>query len=94
MECRRNKIAPLHDALRWSFSDGRIFMTDGLEPAVRAKIRDAVLTFAHFSTDDPYGEHDFGSIEVDGVRAFFEIDYHDQNDPAGHYSSGSKKIGT
>jgi Protein of unknown function (DUF3768) len=29
--------------------------------------------------NDPYGEHDFGSIEFEGARYFWKISYYDQN---------------
>ena len=34
--------------------------------------------FDAFTPDnDPYGEHDFGSFELDGVLLFWKIDYYD-----------------
>ena len=27
--------------------------------------------------NDPYSEHDFGAVEMDGERYFFKIDYYD-----------------
>ena len=39
---------------------------------------DVALTKVTFDSDnDPYGEHDFGAVEVKGRRVFFEIDYYD-----------------
>lgn len=39
-----------------------------------------VRSFSEFSEDnDPYGEHDFGSFELDGNKLFWKIDYYDQN---------------
>ena len=36
--------------------------------------------YADFTPDnDPYGEHDFGSLTVARHKAFFKIDYYDQN---------------
>lgn len=29
--------------------------------------------------DDPYGEHDFAALEVEGRRLFFKIDYYDRD---------------
>lgn len=38
----------------------------------------AVREFNAFRPDnDPYGEHDFGSIDVDGHHLFWKIDYYD-----------------
>src|SRR5215831_3624194 len=51
----------------------------------------AVREFSDFTEDnDPHGEHDFGSFDLDGIQLFWKIDYYDQNldmrspDPADH----------
>ena len=39
---------------------------------------DVALTKVTFDSDnDPYGEHDFGAVEVKGRRVFFKIDFYD-----------------
>ena len=39
---------------------------------------DEVRTFDAFTADnDPHGEHDFGSFEVDGRKIFWKLDYYD-----------------
>lgn len=36
--------------------------------------------FTEFNEDnDPYGEHDFGSFTVSGVKIFWKIDYYDED---------------
>jgi hypothetical protein len=41
---------------------------------------EAVANFDRFDEDnDPYGEHDFGALEIEGERLFFKIDYYDQS---------------
>ena len=48
----------------------------GLEFATRAL--DAVRNFRDFTADnDPCGEHDFGSFELDCVKLFWKIDCYD-----------------
>jgi len=43
---------------------------------VRRSLRARV--FDEFSqANDPYEEHDFGALDVDGHRVFFKIDYYD-----------------
>ncbi len=38
----------------------------------------AVRAFNHFTSDnDPYGEHDFGSLSLAGQTLFWKIDYYD-----------------
>ena len=37
----------------------------------------AVQSFSNFTKDnDPHGEHDFGSFEIEGETYFFKIDYY------------------
>jgi uncharacterized protein DUF3768 len=39
----------------------------------------AVRRFSDFTEDnDPYGEHDFGSFDLDAVKLFWKIDYYDR----------------
>jgi hypothetical protein len=39
-----------------------------------------VINFNLFNEDnDPYGEHDFGQVELDDVRYFWKISYYDKN---------------
>ena len=39
----------------------------------------AVRQFSNFTGDnDPHGEHDFGSFELDGTELFWKIDYYDR----------------
>ena len=38
----------------------------------------AVQSFSNFTKDnDPHGEHDFGSFEIEGETYFWKIDYYD-----------------
>ena len=77
-----NKIAILNDAFRTTFLGGRVVVT----PSVRAlpldknaALLEAVRSFNKFDRDnDPRGEHDFGSIELDGDTYFFKVDYYDK----------------
>ncbi|SRR6266540_1770543 len=40
---------------------------------------DEIRRFKEFTEDnDPYGEHDFGSLEWYGQKVFWKIDYYDQ----------------
>jgi hypothetical protein len=75
------RLRELNDALRQSFSGGRIVITSGvaaLSEDMRTAVLAAVQAFDRFDADnDPYGEHDFGAVEV-GVRVFWKIDYFDR----------------
>ncbi len=45
-----------------------------------AQVLIAVATFDAFNADnDPYGEHDFGAVQVHGHTVFFKIDTYDRN---------------
>ena len=76
-------IRQLNDQLRKSLSGGVLVMTAGvraLDEARQLEVLDAVGAFHGFNADnDPYGEHDFGALEIDGERLFWKIDYYDRN---------------
>lgn len=75
------KIAKLNDAarrnvLRYMTSAGVI----SLEPSIVGDIYTAVYNYKRFTEDnDPYGEHDFGSLEIHGQKIFWKIDYYDED---------------
>jgi hypothetical protein len=75
------QVRTLNDAFRRSLSGGRVMMTAGiaaLPDAAQTAVLDEVRKFDTFTADnDPHGEHDFGSFEVDGRKIFWKIDYYD-----------------
>ena len=81
-DCRDPKttaaIRDLNDRFRTTLSGGRVLMTSGvaaLDVETTARVLTAVRTFQAFTEDnDPWGEHDFGAIDVDGNKVFFKID--------------------
>lgn len=74
-------IRELNDAFRSTLSGGTLVLTDGivgLGDETQAKIIVAVQRFAAFDeANDPWGEHDFGAVDVEGERVFFKLDYYD-----------------
>jgi hypothetical protein len=74
-------IRRLNDRLREQGEGGRVVVTAGIAalPASHiARIRSAVAGFDAFDeAEDPYGEHDFGAVTVDGESIFWKIDYYD-----------------
>lgn len=76
-----DRIRELNDAFRRSFTGGRVTMTAGvaaLAPEELAGLLDRVRTFDRFDAgNDPHREHDFGAVELAGVRYFWKIDYFD-----------------
>ncbi|GGZ93476.1 DUF3768 domain-containing protein [Novosphingobium arvoryzae] len=73
------RIAELNDAARTSFIGCRVVITKGIAAmddldGLYAKVR----AFNDFNErNDPYGEHDFGSVEHEGQTVFFKFDYYD-----------------
>ena len=74
-------ISRLNDLLRTQGIGGRVVATPfivNLSQNTRASILEAIRTFDEFTEDnDPYGEHDFGSVNVEGDKFFLKIDYYD-----------------
>ena len=58
-------------------------MTQGVNALGDIGISDLVKKVQNFplskftSENDPYGEHDFGSINYEGTKYFWKIDYYD-----------------
>jgi hypothetical protein len=77
---KSGRIRELNDSLRRTFTGGKVVMTDGLAALAEADLAQLltrVRSFDQFTSDnDPYGEHDFGSIELEGVTYFFKHDYY------------------
>ena len=94
-------IRILNDAFRTdllaigpALAGNKLFITRGVADHGNNFISQAVQAVREFSdfteANDPHGEHDFGSFELDGIKLFWKIDYYDQNldmgspDPADH----------
>lgn len=76
---RAKKIAALNDALRKA-PRTEATITRGIYdlPDLHGLLL-AVREFDSFTEDnDPYGEHDFGSLDWHGEKVFWKIDYYDQ----------------
>ncbi|KRQ01280.1 hypothetical protein AOQ73_18165 [Bradyrhizobium pachyrhizi] len=76
------KIRSLNDGFRRNLIiGGTVLLTPGvtgLEPDRMAELLDAVRKFDNFTRDnDPYGERDFGAVDLNAVRYFWKIDYYD-----------------
>ncbi|MDR3470361.1 MAG: DUF3768 domain-containing protein [Devosia sp.] len=77
-----SRIRDLNDALRRNRgATGRLVCTAGVGaegPAFVAAAVNAVALFDAFDADnDLHGEHDFGTVEVEGKKLFFKVDYFD-----------------
>ncbi|MDE2171745.1 MAG: DUF3768 domain-containing protein [Sphingomonadales bacterium] len=76
-------IRDLNDRLRQHGEGGRIMLTRAVaaQPPDRiSAILAAVQRFDAFtSANDPWGEHDFGQVQIEGKRYFWKIDAYDLN---------------
>ncbi len=82
-EAQRMKIIrTLNDQLRCEGKGGQLFITRGicdLKAGIAPLILRAVAEFDDFTQgNDPYREHDFGSLTFDGHKVFWKIDYYDK----------------
>lgn len=81
MNIQRERIRLLNRELLKDFSKGRVMITRGIDElgkGVVIEIVKAIASYDDFSeSSDPHGENDFGSLEYDGHRVFFKIDYLD-----------------
>jgi len=76
------RVQELNDAFRMrGVGGGSLMVTSGIGEQGQdfvVKAIEAVRTFSDFTADsDPYGEHDFGSVEIDGQKIFWKIDTYD-----------------
>ena len=78
---RTATIRSLNDQFRKTLIGGAVVITAGiaaLNEATRQRIFAAVQAFDAFDeANDPWHEHDFGALEVDGERVFFKVAYYD-----------------
>ena len=62
---------------------GKLFVTKGvchLPTETLKAVFNAIQNFEDFTEDnDPYAQHDFGSVEHDSARYFWKIDYYDKS---------------
>ena len=80
------KVKKLNDHFRQTGEGGRLMMTSGLTSldgrlvsSIVNHVRNFHLMHGFNKGNDPYGEHDFGSFEVSGVKVFWKIDYYDKD---------------
>lgn len=75
------RVAHLNDVLRTTFLTGTVVITEGvraLSDADQSAIREGVERFDTFDEDnDPYNEHDFGALTLNGHKVFWKIDCYD-----------------
>jgi hypothetical protein len=81
------EIRRLNDEFRRTLRGGRIFVTSGVSTFSEGRVDTLIWRVSEFSafdeSNDPYGEHDFGSFEDAGEKFFWKIDYFDTAMSAG-----------
>jgi Protein of unknown function (DUF3768) len=79
MDLSTQRIRALNDQLRRSLPNSHAVITTGVAAQALARIVKTVAVYDNFChANDPYEEHDFGALEVDGNAIFFKIDYYDK----------------
>lgn len=74
-----DKVKELNDTARQTFAGCRVMITRGVAAldCVDAVLV-AVRSYSTFDeSNDPYGEHDFGSFTFAGQQLFWKFDYYD-----------------
>lgn len=76
------RIQELNDAFRRTMLGGRFILTVGIRSLGSDKVSQIVRSVQAYNTftpdNDPYGEHDFGALDLDGQKIFWKIDYYDR----------------
>lgn len=80
---RTTQIRRLNDRFRRTGLGGKVLVTHGINDQGReflAKcVRQMQLYDAFDESNDPYNEHDFGQMNIDGQKVFWKIDYYDHS---------------
>nr|DAS71275.1 MAG TPA: Protein of unknown function (DUF3768) [Caudoviricetes sp.] len=80
---KTERIRQLNDNFRrYGIGNGEIYISSGvaaLSDEDIFRLQQEVRNYEDFSKDnDPYREHDFGSIDFKKEKYFFKIDYYDK----------------
>jgi hypothetical protein len=81
MDDKRLRIRELNDAFRKSFIGGKVMLTQGVQELAEGELKallESIQSADSFNAEnDPYKEHDFGSVDQAGERYYWKIDYYD-----------------
>lgn len=87
LQSSAKKIAELNDEFRRRGIGGSRYVTAGIQaegPEFLIRVNAEVAAFNSFTADnDPYGQHDFGSLMIEGKKVFWKIDYYDRDQKYG-----------
>jgi len=80
-EVDAGKIAALNDHARRTFTGCRVVITRGVAALGDSSVHEILALVRSYDTftasNDPYGEHDFGSFHWGEAQVFWKIDYFD-----------------
>jgi hypothetical protein len=75
------QIRALNDQLRTTRTGGRVMMTNGIQALGQETVPTilrAIAAFDAFTPDnDPHQEHDCATLDVEGTKVLWKIDYYD-----------------
>ncbi|RWQ58824.1 DUF3768 domain-containing protein [Mesorhizobium sp.] len=95
-QSRDHQIAILNDAFRSTFLCGSIFVTVGVHSLGHVFVAEALVAVREFDSfedaNDPYDEHDFGSLVVLEQKLFWKIDYYDPSMTHGSEDPANEEI--
>ena len=90
------RIRELNDSFRMGRGEGQIVVTPGI--AARNDVWEIVQQVRKYNSfdsgNDPYGEGDFGSIEVGGQTIFWKIDYYGKDLASGSPDPADQSVTT
>src|SRR3954471_15312001 len=78
---RSATIRALNDRLRITGAGGIVLMTDGVAALslAGADVLSALARYDDFRDEnDPWNEHEFGVLKIDGEHVLWKIDYYDR----------------
>lgn len=91
-------IQRLNDALRLTFTGGRVMLTAGINALPdheKSEVLSAVRMFKAFTPEnDPHREHDCALFDAGGHRCMFKIDYYDKSLEGGSEDPGDPAVTT
>lgn len=80
---RTRKIRELNDRLRRTGIGGTIVLTRAVAGLDEPDLKDLLKLIRDFDDfnrgNDPWGEHDFGEVVLNGIRFFWKLDSYDLN---------------
>ena len=83
--CNTERIRELNDRFRQTFVGDQVVVTSGIArlPNVLGLLSQVRAYSTFRPEDDPYDEHDFGSLVFDEHKVFWKIDYYNSDMTAG-----------